>query len=134
MADFTIKDSENKEIQLPLSFEPREAKHLFLTWEFPVKGTADEKILQDHIEIIAGSKYYKQKYEYEICTEDINENIFDCSGRQINLQELNLRWTLPNTMRELQDGKSSPFLKHYFCIFKAKIKFWFKIILHTFGL
>jgi hypothetical protein len=131
----TIKDeSIEGEIKLPLVFSPREAKHLNIIVEFPVKGTADEKILQEHVEVKPGTGLYRQKYDYEICIEDINENLFDSQGTQINRDEISLRWTLPNTINDLQQGKIWPFLSHSGRIVKSRIKFRVKVLMQALGL
>jgi len=129
-----VDKSDDNEIKLPIHFSPREAKNLHITFEFPVKGTADERLLQEYNEVKQGTGVYLPKHEYEICTQDISENMFDSNGRQINRDEINLRWTLPNTVRELQQGKVFPFIKHSGKIIKSKLFFQSKLLMQGFGL
>lgn len=111
----TVYDAASKQsLSLPLRFEVREAKAIEVVFEIPVKGTADERILSEHEPVVAlGASVLRQKNEYELCFEDINGNVFDATGSQINNAEAALRWTLPNTIRQFQDGHIWPFLKHY---------------------
>lgn len=129
-----VDKANDEEIKLPLHFGPREAKHLNIVFEFPVKGTVDECLLQEHTEVKAGTGLYRPKHEYEICIEDVGENLFDSKGSQINKDEVNLRWTLPNTVRELQQGSIGPFIKHSWKIIRSKISFRFKVLMQALGL
>ncbi|WP_097458547.1 hypothetical protein [Mangrovitalea sediminis] len=129
-----IDKTSDQELKLPIQFSPREARRLNIVFEFPVQGTADEKILQEHMEIKPGSGLYRPRYEYEICVEDVAENVFDSSGKQINREEINLRWTLPNTVRELQQGKIWPFIRHYWRITLSNMSFRAKVLMQALGL
>jgi hypothetical protein len=130
-----IKDMSKSEVaKLPLSFLPREAKHLEITFEFPVKGTSDEHLLSQFEPETPGSSFQRPKYEYEICIEDVGENLFDHRGKQLNRLEIDLRWTLPNSVQYLQQGRLSPFLFHDFKITKARFIFRSRLFLQALGL
>lgn len=123
-----------KEISLPLQLAPREAKSIEVTFEFPVQGTSDEQLLSERVPVIPGSNLLLPKHNYELCFEDINGNLFDASGGQINNEEASLRWTLPNTIQQLQNGHIWPFLAHYAQILQAKIKFKMRLVCQALGL
>ncbi|HEY8094600.1 MAG TPA: hypothetical protein VIE65_00705, partial [Methylobacter sp.] len=130
----TVYDTAAKQtLPLPLRFEPREAKGIEIVFEFPVKGTPDERILSEHVPVIPGSSIVRQKNKYELCFEDINGNLFDASGSQINNAEAALRWTLPNTIRQFQDGHIWPFFKHYAQILLVKLRFRVRLIVQALG-
>lgn len=127
-----IDKTKGEEVRLPIMFAPREAKTLSLTYQFPVKGTADEKILTEYIEV--GNNAYLPKHTYEVCTEDTAENLYDNSGNPLNRREIDLRWTLPNTVRDLQKGKRLPLIKHNIGIAKARLYFYVKRASQALGL
>jgi len=121
-------------VKLPLSFLPREAKHLEITFEFPVKGTSDERLLSEFKPAAPGSSFLRPKYEYEICVEDVGENLFDHRGKQLNRLEIDLRWSLPNSVLDLQQGRLSPFLFHDLKMTKARFYFRSRLALQALGL
>lgn len=123
-----------KELSMPLQLAPREAKSIEIVFEFPVQGTSDEKLLSEHVPVVPGSSVLRQKHEYELCFEDINDNFFDASGRKINSEEASLRWALPNTTQQLQNGHVWQFLAHYVRILRAKIKFKIRMVGQALGL
>lgn len=131
----SVSETTSKQpLSLPLQFGPREARSIDVVFELPVRGTSDEKVLSEDVPAVPGSGLRRPKHDYEICFEDINGNLFDASGCQINSEEAALRWTLPNTVRELQDGHIWPFLKHYFKIILAKVKFRANVAVQALGL
>jgi len=131
----TIKNKANdREIKLPISFAPREAISLEIKCKFPVAGTSDGKLLREFVPVQPGSRFFLPKHEYELLFEDVNENLYDQKGRLCNREEINLRWTLPNTTRNLQHGVYWPFIKHQSKIIWSQIKFRWKILLQSFGL
>lgn len=79
-------------IELPITFEPRTAKRLNIVFEIPVVGTADERLLKEHVEIQPG--LYQAVHDYEICVEDVSGNLFDMSGRYLNRHGVDMRWRL----------------------------------------
>lgn len=130
-----IKDVARDEVvKLPLSFLPREAKHFEIVFEFPVNGTSDEHLLSEFEPATHGSSFLRPKYEYEMCVEDVGENFFDSRGKQLNRLEIDLRWTLPNTVQDLQQGRIAPFLLHDFKITEARIIFRSRLALQALGL
>ena len=130
----TVFDAASKQpLHLPLRFEVREAKAIEVVFEIPVKGTADERILSEHEPVAPGASALRQKNEYELCFEDINGNVFDATGSQINSTEAKLRWTLSNTTRQFQDGRIWPFLKHYAQILRARLKFRTRLVAQALG-
>ncbi|WP_298188828.1 hypothetical protein [Metallibacterium sp.] len=130
----TVNDDASKQpLSLPLRFEAREAKGVQVVFEIPVTGTVDERILSEHEPIVPGASVLRQKNEYELCFEDINGNLFDATGLQINSAEAALRWTLPNTVRQFQDGRTWPFFKHYTQILRAKMKFRTRLVAQALG-
>lgn len=130
----TVYDVASKQpLPLPIRFEAREAKCIEVVFEIPVKGTADERILSEHIPVVPGASVLRQKNEYELCFEDINGNLFDAAGSQINSAEANLRFKLPNTVRQFQDGHIWPFFKHYAQILIAKLKFRTRLVVQALG-
>lgn len=126
--------STDKEVKLPIPFAPREARHVNIVFEFPVKGTADERLLKQHEEAKPGSGLYLAKYEYEICIEDVTENLFDSDGKQINREEIGLRWTFPNSIRKLKQRRVAPVIKHFCQIVFSNVRFRTKLLAQTLGL
>ena len=124
----------NEEIKLPIAFPPREAIALEITCKFPITGTCDEKLLKEFIPIQPGSHFVLLKHKYELAFEDVNENLYDQKGNLCNREEIDLRWTLPNSTRDLQHGKFWPLIKHELKIFWTRLKFRLKNLLQFFGL
>jgi len=129
-----LLDSNKNVLSLPLELPPRTGRRLKVIFEIPVTGTSDEKLLKEFIPVGESNRFYLPKHRYELCFEDTDENFFDQQGRLRNLEEINLRWTLPNTIRELQKGNFIPFLKHMFQIQKCKTLFLLKRIRYQIGL
>jgi len=107
--------------ELPIPFEPRSAKLLNITFEIPVIGTADERLLKEHIEVRPG--LYRAAHEYEVCAEDVSGNLFDASGRYLNRNGIDIRWQLegcdssPRSLslsQKLQVGRSG-------AVFRARL-------------
>ncbi len=131
----TVYDTASERpLSLPLRFEAREAKGIRVMFEIPVVGTADEIILSEHEPVVPGASVSRQKNDYELCFEDISGNLFDATGSQINIAEAALRWKLPNTVRQFQDGHIWPFFKHYAQILRAKLKFRTRLFAQALGL
>jgi len=131
----TIKNkTNNEEIHLPIIFTPREAMALEIKCKFPVTGTSDDKLLREFVPIQPGSQFLLPKHEYELAFEDVNENLYDHKGKLCNREEIDLRWTLPNSIRDIQNGIYWPFIRHKFKITWSRIRFKWKIILQSFGL
>lgn len=125
-----LLDEKEKKLTLPLELPPRTGKMMQIYFKIPVTGTSDERLLKEHLPDV----YNLPKYRYELCFEDTDENFFDQQGRLRNLEEINLRWTLPNTMQEMQKGNFVPFLKYMFQIQKSKVFFLLKRISYHVGL
>jgi hypothetical protein len=129
-----LLDSSKNVLSLPLELPSRTGKKLEIIFEIPVTGTSDERLLKEFIPVGNSGRFYLPKHKYELCFEDTDENFFDQQGRLRNLNEINLRWTLPNTIKELQKGNIAPFLKHMFQIQKSRILFSIKRISYQIGL
>lgn len=129
-----LLDANKKVLPLPLELPPRTGKKLQIIFEIPVTGTSDERLLKEFIPVGESGRFYLPKHKYELCFEDTDENFFDQQGRLRNLDEINLRWTLPNTMKELQRGNFVPFVKHMFQIQKSKNLFLIKQTCYQIGL
>ncbi len=133
--DVTVKvGSTDEQIHLPVAFAPKDAKQLKIIFEFPINGTADERLLQENAIAVPGTTLHKPRHEYEICIEDTSGNLFDGQGKQINRDEINLRWTLPNKIRELQQGRMWPFIHHSLRLAKSRIRFRLKVTGRSLGL
>ncbi len=128
------KQSSDKMLSLPITFAPRESLALEIKCEFPMTGTSDSKLLSEFIPVQLGSQYLLPKYKYELAFEDINENLYDHEGRLCNREEIDLRWTLQNSIKKIGEGEYWPFVKHKGKIFLSRIKFQWKIFLQSFGL
>jgi len=123
----------NQEIELPLSFLPREAKKLKIIYDIDYIGK--DKELIEAIEPFKPSfSTFVYKYQYELVFEDINENYFDQFGKIINIDEKNLRWVIPNFLNGLQKGNSKPLSLHRRKIFKSRIKFRIKNFFQNIGI
>jgi len=134
-AGISLKDLNSKKPPaLPLYFQKREAKSLEIAFNFPIKGTSDEKLVSELVEIRKGSGLYLHKYHYEICFEDVDGYLFDQQGNLRNIDEANLWWTLENTFAALKEWNILPFAKHSMLIVLSKIKFKIKLLLWNLGL
>jgi hypothetical protein len=129
-----LSDTNGKKLPLPLELSSMNGKKVQVNFEIPVKGTSDERLLSEVIPVGNSGQFYLPKHKYELCFEDTDENFFDQQGRLRNLEEINLRWTLSNTMKDLQGGNFIPFLKHTFSIQKSVILFFLKKIKNRLGL
>lgn len=121
-------------IPLPLELAPKVGRKLKIVFEIPVKGTTDDQLLKEFMPVGESGSLYLPKHNYELCFEDTDDNFFDQQGRLRSLGEINLRWTLPNTIKELQKGIFLPFLIHMLSIQRSKIFFLFKRIKYRIGL
>jgi len=131
----TIKNNaNNEEISLPITFTPREAMALEIQCKFPVTGTSDDKLLREFVPVQPNSQFLLPKHEYELAFEDVNENLYDHKGTLCNREEIDLRWTLPNSTRNIHNGIYWPFISHKFKIIWTRIRFRWKIIFQSFGL
>jgi len=131
----SVSDAATKtDLRLPLQFAPKEAKSIEVVFEFPTENTADEKLLTDYIPVVEGSSTLRPRHKYELCFEDINENLFDPSGKRINKEEANLRWTLPNSIQQFQHGDMWPFVAHCGRILVSRIKFNTRLLIQALGL
>lgn len=142
-AGVTVKNLESgQEIKLPLLLEPREAKNLEITIEFPVTGTSDQKILgsyntnkptayvvKNRLErLLLGWKMRaNRKTNYELAFEDVNENLFDMSGNLRNKREINLQHTLSNYL-------GWKWYRQKVKIYWVRFKFFGKLLLKRFGI
>lgn len=129
-----FEESTGKEIKLPMIIGPKEALKIKVKFILSPKGTTDERLLSEMEPLFPGSNMHLPKHNYVLCFEDVEENMFDQTGNMINIEEINLNWTLPNTMTELQKGNILPFIKHFLLILKSRIIFFFRKILFAFGL
>lgn len=129
-----VLDDHKTTLSLPIELTPKTGMKLKIIFEIPVKGTSDERLLTTLEPVDPNFRFYLQKYHYELCFEDTDENFFDQQGRLRNLEEINLRWTLSNTMKALQADNVIPFLKHMFLIQKSKIFFSLKKFGYQLGL
>ena len=79
-------------VELPIPFPPKAAKRLNIIFEIPVRGTSDEQLLKERVEIRPG--LYLPAYDYEVCAEDVGGNLFDPTGRFLNRRGIDLRWLM----------------------------------------
>ncbi len=121
-------------MSLPLELPPKTGKSIKIVFEIPVAGTSDERLLKEYVPVGESGRYYLPKHNYELCFEDTDENFFDQQGRLRSLEEINLRWTLPNTTKELQKGNFIPLLKQEFLIKRTGFLFFFKKVSYQIGL
>lgn len=129
-----ISDRETKrELLLPLSFRPKEAKHIEITFRQQATGTCDENLIKEprpkgwvvNNDIISRFIFWiKQERKayrsgYEIVFEDTKGNMFDQKGRMIDVRITNLNWTLSNYKGH---KKAWQYIKIYFFKFTFFIK------------
>jgi hypothetical protein len=90
-----IRTGEKK--YLPLKFEPKQAFNLLVFFEFPIQGTADERLLSEFEEVrLPNATLRVPKHRYEFFIEDVNGNRFDYRGSSVSGELIDLWWTLPN--------------------------------------
>ena len=128
-----IDCQQNIEIELPISFLPREAKKLKIIYEIDYIKT-DKELIEAVEPFKPAISTYVYKYQYELVFEDINENFFDQQGNLINIEENKLRWVMPNFLSELQKGNAKPVSTHRKKIFKTRIKFRIKKFVQNIGI
>jgi hypothetical protein len=121
-------------LALPVLFPPREAKSVVVICEFPLTGTADEKLIIEMMPLQPGSPNMIPKHRYELCFEDVNGTLYDADGRHINYHEANLRWTLPNAHLLSKKGKRFALPEHYLRIWRAKAAFRARLVFQSLGL
>lgn len=123
----------NQEIELPLSFLPREAKKLKIIYDIDYIGR-DKRLIEAIEPFKPSLSSFVHKYEYELVFEDVNENYFDRFGKIMNIEEKNLRWLIPNYVSDLQKGDSKPLSIHRKKIFKSRLKFRVKNFFQNIGI
>lgn len=128
-----INDNTNSEEKFPLRFKKRQAMKLTISATYSIKGTTEDKLLSEHIEVLGG-KAYLPKHKHDFMFEDIDGNYFSGHGQRINMEEANLWWTLENTFRHLKDWNIKPFIMHSIKIFKSKIVYMIKNVFWNIGL
>jgi hypothetical protein len=106
-------------ITLPIPFEPRQGRQIDLTYEVVLTGTHEKELVSALQPLPAsvpgtppGQILYLPKYTYELAFEDTIGNLFDQAGLPRNRAEIDLRWTLENTFRDLKEGHPWPFVRH----------------------
>jgi len=125
--------SPNVELELPISFLPREAKKLKIIYDIDYTDI-DKKLIEAIEPFKPAVNTYVYKYQYELVFEDINENFFDQQGNLINIEEKNLRWVMPNLLSDLQKGDAKPLSIHRKKIFKTRLKFRIKKFMQNIGI
>ncbi len=123
----------NIEIELPISFLPREAKKMKIIYEIDYSET-DKKLIEAVEPFKPAISTYVYKYKYELVFEDINENFFDQQGNLINIEENKLRWVMPNFLDELQKGNAKPLSIQRKKIFKTRLRFRIKKFIQSIGI
>lgn len=134
LANIEIKDGNNNPLKLPIYFLKKQALSLHISTKFNVKGTTDEMVLRERIQVPTIPYLYLPKNKYELCFEDINGNFFDQNGKLINMSEADLWWTLVNTFENLKSWNIAPFLKHSLLIVISKILFFLKTLFWSIGM
>lgn len=86
-----------KNLHLPLRFESKEAMRLLIFFEFPIKGTQDERLLSEYEQHDFGNMRIPfPKHRYEFVVEDVSGNRFDYGSYLMSQDLIDLWWTLPN--------------------------------------
>ena len=113
-------------MNVPFRLEPRSAISLKVEISFPIVGTPDEKIFRE-LSTSPG-------YVYQFLFEDIDSTLFAEGGSQHDRQEIGLRWTLINSIREIKHFRLTPFIRHTSRIVKRRAINILKGFLHLVGL
>ena len=111
----SITDSPNSKktpLDLPLSFKPRESKHLKIEFDIVLTGTHDKGLVEAVEEVGQNPKLYLPKYQYRLTFKDVNENLFDDQGIIRSQKLIDFWWTLPNTFNKLKEGNPVPYIRH----------------------
>jgi hypothetical protein len=91
------KANDFTDLNLPLYLKAKEALKVEVTFNFPITGTSDEKIMREVVKISETLELYMPKYRYEFLIEDTAGNLFDFTNAKLVSRELiDLWWTLPN--------------------------------------
>lgn len=130
-----------QEGNLPLSFQPRQARKVSIVFELPLTGSHDKKLVEavkplptDIPGIQPGETIYVAKYTYELAFKDILGNLFDQDGILRNQTGIDLRWTLENTFAQLKVGHPWPFIKHFTRITVTDFVFAIRRLVRKLGL
>lgn len=128
-----VDNKTGEKIKLPLVIEGREAVDVDIFNKLFVQGTEDEKLLPARQPIAPGSLFTIPKYDYQLTFTDINGNEFDESGKLINRDVVDMKWTLSNYCGELH-------YKFWSCsvqklkLIDSRIMFKIKNIFHWVGM
>ncbi len=125
----------NRELPLPMSLGPRDAKSVCVRCEAEMIGTRDLELLNTKV-VLPGTDpaVYLPKYVFELCLEDVLENVFDMQGELCDPRERDLRWLRPNAVQARDDGERFAVLQHDVKIAGARIEFLVRRCARTLGL
>jgi len=121
-----IETSGRSAVNVPFHLEPRSALSLVVEIDFPIVGTPDEKIFLELSTSLG--------YVYQLLFEDIDGTLFAEAGSQHDRQEIGLRWTLGNSIREIKKFRLMPLIRHVGQIVKRRSINMLKNLLHLLGL
>lgn len=126
---------ESSEIKLPILFSPTEAKELTIIFKFVAHGTQDEHLMSARIPLPNDPELSLPKYEYELCFEDVHENLFDQKGEMRNRIEIDLRWTTDNPWIIFKEEKRIyPLVQHYIKLYTSVISFRIYKVMNKIGI
>lgn len=123
-----------EELFLPILFQPREGHRLRIQFDLCLTGTQLVELVQARVERPAGSGFHLPRHEFKLAFKDVNETLFDDTGRIRSQKLINLWWTLPNAIDDWKRGKRLPILMHTTAIFVAYVGWRLKLIASAIGL
>ena len=125
----------NRELPLPISLGPRDAKNVRVRCDAELIGTRDLELLNTKVPIPGTDPaLHLPKYRYELCLEDVLENVFDMNGDLCDPRERDLRWLRPNAVQAREEGARLAVIQHDLKIAAARIKFVLRRCACTLGL
>jgi len=132
----SVLDKDNNPIGPPVALNGRQSIPVTVVCEFPVKGTADERLFGrmtplSTIPFLAMPSFLN---DYELAFEDVSGNLFDQNGLPRSMKSINLRWTLDNSIDRFKDGQPMALARHVGAMTFEEIRFTVKRMLRFVGL
>jgi len=121
-------------VNLPRLFAAREGLRIEVEYKIIGWDKSHQAELLTAQKPIGDGKFFLDRYHYVLAFEDINGHLFDQEGRMRNRKEIDLRWTLPNSLRGVEHGITLAFVKHKLQIYKSRMLFTVKKAMLLVGL
>lgn len=121
-----VRDQAGNLIGPPIAFIPRESKMVTIRCDFPLTGTADQRLFTATTPLVNNPLFAMPTYAYELAMEDVSGNLFDQAGLPRSRKLIDLLWTFDNAWQSFRDGHPAMLMRHTAAIGWEEIRFFVK--------